>query len=80
MTSCDPHCRLHGIIINDVTLEQAYDLVDEGLKLVGLADKVNSRDIINITDRYVGGSYASYIDQDAGLTYQLVCFLDPTVP
>ena len=70
MTSHDAHCRLHGIIINDVTLEQAYDLVDEELKLVGLADKVKSREIVNITDCYIGAGYSSYTDQDAGLVFQ----------
>lgn len=65
MTSCDAHCRLHGVIINDVTLEQAYNLVDEELKLVGLADKVKSREIVNITDHYIGTGYSSYTDQDA---------------
>lgn len=70
MTSCDAHCRLHGVIINDVTLEQAYDLVDEELKLVGLADKVKSREIVNITDHYIGTGYSSYTDQDAGLVFQ----------
>ena len=72
MTSCDAHCRLHAVIINDVTLDQAYDLVDEELKLVGLADNVKSREIINITDRYIGGGYSSYTDQDTGLVFQRV--------
>ena len=57
------------MIINDVTLEKAYDLIDEELKLVGLADKVKSKDIIHITDSYIGEGYASYTDQDAGLTF-----------
>ena len=72
MISCDAHCRLHGVIINNVTLDQAHDLVDEELKLVGLSDKVKSRDILNITDRYIGEGYASYTDQDAGLAFELV--------
>ena len=59
------------MVINDVTLEKAYDLIDEELKLLGLADKVKSRDIIHITDRYIGGGYACYTDQDAGLTTAL---------
>ena len=70
MTSCDAHCRLHGVIINDVTLDQAYNLVDEELRLVGLGDEVKSREIINITDRYIGTGYSSYTDQDAGLVFQ----------
>lgn len=51
-----------------MTLEKAYDLIDDELKLVGLADKVKSRDMIHITDCYIGGGYACYTDQDAGLT------------
>lgn len=60
--------RIHGVIINDVTLEKAYNLIDEELKLVGLADKVKSKDIIHITDRYIREGYSSYTDQDAGLS------------
>ena len=58
--------RIHSVIINNMTLEKAYDSVDRKLKLMGLA--VNSRDIIHITDRYTEGGYASYSDQDAGFT------------
>ena len=58
--------RIHSVIINNMTLEKAYDSVDRKLKLMGLA--VNSRDIIYITDHYTEGGYASYSDQDAGFT------------
>lgn len=66
MTSCDLQLRIHGVIINDVTLDQAYDLVDKELEQVGLADKVKSREIIDITDQYIGAGYGTYTDQDAG--------------
>lgn len=73
MTSCDALFRIHGVIITDVTLDQAYNLIDDELKLVGLADKVKSREIIHFTDRYIGGGYGSYTDQDAGLTLPNLC-------
>lgn len=60
------------MIITNITLDQAYDLVDEELQLVGLADQVKSRDVIHITDRYLGEGYSSYTDQDAGLYAELV--------
>ena len=74
MTPCDSPFRIHGVIINDVTLDQAYDLIDEELRQVGLSDEVKSQDLIHITDRYIGGGYSSYTDQDAGLTLLVLVF------
>ena len=69
MTLNDAHFRIHAVIINDTTLDEAYGLVDEELRLVGLADKVKSRDIIHLTDHYIGGGHSCYTEQDAGLGY-----------
>ena len=66
MTLSDVHFRIHAVIISDITLDKAYDLVDEELRLVGLADKVKSKDIIHFTDHYVGEGSACYTEQDAG--------------
>jgi len=67
MISC-VHFRIHGVIVSSITLDQAYDLIDKELGLVGLADKVKSREIIYLTDQYLGGSYGAYTNQDAGLS------------
>ena len=59
------HFRIHGVLIESITTEQAYDSVDNELLQYGL-DGVNGRDLIDIIDGYVGGGYAVYTDKDIG--------------